>query len=44
LFHVLDQAALPEFTKWLAALPDPAVRGVVIANIKRAKSLAVLLD
>ena len=26
---------LPEFTKWLAALPDPAVRGVVIARIKR---------
>ena len=26
---------LPEFTKWLADLPDPAVRGVVIARIKR---------
>jgi len=26
---------LPEFTDWLNKLPDPAVRGVVVARIKR---------
>ena len=26
---------LPEFTDWLNRLPDPAVRGVVVARIKR---------
>ena len=26
---------LPEFTNWLNRLPDPTVRGVVIARIKR---------
>lgn len=26
---------LPEFTRWLEALPDPSVRGVVLARIKR---------
>ncbi|MDO9237106.1 MAG: hypothetical protein Q7U28_13870 [Aquabacterium sp.] len=43
---------LPEFTRWLDALPDPIVRGVVVArikrsqasDIKRAKALAQLLD
>jgi len=35
---------LPEFTKWLDGLSDAVVRGVVVARIKRAKSLAALLD
>jgi len=35
---------LPEFTKWLDGLSDAAVRGVVVARIKRAKALAALLD
>ena len=26
---------LPEFTRWLAGLPDPAVRAVILARIKR---------
>ena len=26
---------LPEFTRWLDGLPDAAVRGVVVARIKR---------
>ncbi len=26
---------LPEFTDWLNKLPDPAIRGVVVARIKR---------
>lgn len=34
---------LPEFTRWLDALPDPAVRGVVVARIKRL-SLGLLGD
>ena len=27
--------SLPEFVAWLDALPDPSVRGVVVARIKR---------
>lgn len=26
---------VPEFTDWLNRLPDPAVRGVLVARIKR---------
>jgi putative addiction module killer protein len=34
---------LPEFTRWLEALPDAAVRGVVLARIKRL-SLGLMGD
>ena len=34
---------LPEFTEWLDGLPDPAVRGVVVARIRRL-SLGLMGD
>jgi putative addiction module killer protein len=34
---------IPEFTRWLEALPDSAVRGVVLARIKRL-SLGLMGD
>lgn len=40
---MLSIKPLPEFTRWLDALPDPAVRGVVVARIKRL-SLGLLGD
>ncbi len=40
---MLSIKPLPEFTRWLDALPDPAVRGVVVARIKRP-SLGLLGD
>ena len=40
---MLSVKPLPEFTRWLDALPDPAVRGVVLARIKRL-SLGLMGD
>lgn len=34
---------LPEFTRWMDALPDPTVRGVLVARIKRL-SLGLMGD
>jgi putative addiction module killer protein len=34
---------LPEFTRWLQALPDATVRGVILARIKRL-SLGLMGD
>lgn len=33
--HVYTIKPLPEFTHWLDKLPDPTVRGIVVARIKR---------
>ena len=33
--HVYTIKPLPEFTQWLDKLPDPTVRGIVVARIKR---------
>ena len=40
---MLSVRPLPEFTRWLDALPDAAVRGVVLARIKRL-SLGLMGD
>jgi putative addiction module killer protein len=40
---MLSVKPLPEFTRWLDALPDPVVRGVVLARIKRL-SLGLMGD
>ncbi|MBA4108263.1 MAG: addiction module killer protein [Leptothrix sp. (in: Bacteria)] len=40
---MLSIKPLPEFTRWLDALPDATVRGVVVARIKRL-SLGLMGD
>jgi putative addiction module killer protein len=42
-YRMLSIKPLPEFTRWLEALPDAAVRGVVLARIKRL-SLGLMGD
>ena len=40
---MLSVKPLPEFTRWIDALPDSAVRGVLLARIKRI-SLGLMGD